>query len=158
MATRHRRCHRGAPRRVRLRDGLPLDGRHRDAAVPHSWIAPRGIALASRPMDRGRRGDSAVARSIASSRGSGESRLRRTRVAMKTTRVPAIAVILVVLLVVLLFDPEPRRLTTVAPVPVAASLPSSFSAPTAQSDIWFCAAGTAIDKGFADHRVLLINT
>jgi hypothetical protein len=77
---------------------------------------------------------------------------------MKTTRAPAIAVIVVVLLVVLLFDPEPRRLTTVAPVPVAASVPSSLSAPTAQSDIWFCAAGTATDNGFADHRVLLINT
>ena len=77
---------------------------------------------------------------------------------MKTTRAPAIAVIVVVLLVVLLFDPEPRRLTTVGPVPVAASVPSSVSAPTAQSDIWFCAAGTATDNGFADHRVLLINT
>jgi hypothetical protein len=77
---------------------------------------------------------------------------------MKTTRAPAIAVIVVVLLVVLLFDPEPRRLTTVETVPVAASVPSSVAVPTAQSDIWFCAAGTATDNGFADHRVLLINT
>ena len=76
---------------------------------------------------------------------------------MKTTRAPAIAVIVAVLLVVLLFDPEPRRLTTVAPLSVAASVPSSFAAPTAQSDVWFCAAGTATDNGFADHRLLLIN-
>jgi len=77
---------------------------------------------------------------------------------MKTTRAPAIAVIVAVLLVVLLFDPEPRRLTTVAPVSVAASVPTSFSTPTAQSDVWFCAGGTATDGGYADHHVMLINT
>jgi len=77
---------------------------------------------------------------------------------MKSTRAPAIAVIVAVLLVALLFDPDPRSVTTTAPLSVAASVPSSFSSVTAHSDVWFCAAGTATDTGFADHRVLLINT
>ncbi|HUP74443.1 MAG TPA: DUF5719 family protein [Acidimicrobiales bacterium] len=77
---------------------------------------------------------------------------------MKSARAPAIAVIVLVLLVALLFDPEPRRLDSVAPVSAAASVPSSVSAATALSDVWFCAGGTALDDGFADHRVLLINT
>ncbi len=77
---------------------------------------------------------------------------------MKTTRAPAIAVIVAVLLVVLLFDPDPRRAGTDAPTSIAASVPSSFSSAAAQSDVWFCAAGTATENGFADHRVLLINT
>ena len=77
---------------------------------------------------------------------------------MKTARAPAIAVIVLVLLVVLLFDPEPRRLNTVAPVSAASSVPSSVSSASARSDVWFCAGGTATDGGVADHRVLLINT
>lgn len=77
---------------------------------------------------------------------------------MKTTRAPAIAVIVAVLLVVLLVDPDPRRLSTLAPVSVAASVPSSIAAAGAQSDVWFCAGGTAADNGYADHRIVLINT
>jgi len=77
---------------------------------------------------------------------------------MKTARTPAIAVIVAVLLVVLLFDPDPRRGTTDAALSVAATVPSSFSSAAAHSDVWFCAGGTATDDGLADHHVLLINT
>ena len=77
---------------------------------------------------------------------------------MKTARAPAIAVIVAVLLLVALFDPEPRRVTTVAPSSVNQIAPASFSTAAAKSDVWFCAGGTAVTDGFADHKVLLINT
>ena len=76
---------------------------------------------------------------------------------MRTARGPAIAVIVGVLLLILLFDPEPRDSTSVAPA-VSAIAPSSLSSATARNDVWFCAGGTAVDNGFADHRLLMINT
>jgi hypothetical protein len=77
---------------------------------------------------------------------------------MKPSRGPVLAVIVAILLVALVFDPEPRRLATVAPSSVVAVVPSSVSSTDGVSDVWFCAGGTAIDGGFADHRVVLVNT
>ena len=76
---------------------------------------------------------------------------------MRTARGPAIAVIVAVLLLVLLFDPKPRAVTTVTSS-VAPLAPSSVSGVAAKSDVWFCAGGTAKEGGFADHHLLLINT
>lgn len=77
---------------------------------------------------------------------------------MKSARTPALAVIVAVLLAALVFDPEPRRLTTVATLSSVPIAPSSVSGPAAKNDVWFCAGGTAVDGGIADHRVLLVNT
>ena len=77
---------------------------------------------------------------------------------MKSARVPAIAVIVAVLVLVALFDPNPRQITTAEPAAATEIAPSSLSAANADSDVWFCAGGTATPDGFADHRVLLINT
>ena len=76
---------------------------------------------------------------------------------MNTARGPALVVIIAVLLAVLVFDPEPRRVTTVATSSVPLAL-SSVSAAAAKNDVWFCAGGTAVENGFADHRVILVNT
>ena len=72
--------------------------------------------------------------------------------------VPALVVIIAVVLAVLVFDPEPRRLDTVATPLSAPIATSTVSGAAAKNDVWFCAGGTAVDGGFADHRVLLVNT
>jgi hypothetical protein len=77
---------------------------------------------------------------------------------MKTARGPALVVIVAVLLVALVFDPEPRPVTTAAPSSLIPVVPASFSSAAARSDVWFCAGGTAVEGGFADHRLILINT
>jgi hypothetical protein len=77
---------------------------------------------------------------------------------MKPARGPVLAVIIGVLLVALMFDPEPRKITSGGSTAAVAVVPSSVSAADGKSDVWFCAGGTATEDGFADHRVILVNT
>jgi hypothetical protein len=77
---------------------------------------------------------------------------------MKPTRGPVLAVIIAILVVALVFDPEPRRLSTGGSSSAVAVVPSSVSSADGKSDVWFCAGGTAVEGGFADHRIVLLNT
>ncbi|HET6952556.1 MAG TPA: DUF5719 family protein [Acidimicrobiales bacterium] len=77
-----------------------------------------------------------------------------------TVRLPAIAVIAVVLLGAVVLDRSGNdRPGAAAPAPAArpeAVVPAAVPA-TAGSSTWYCAAGTAVDGGDADHHVVLVN-
>ena len=74
---------------------------------------------------------------------------------MRAPRWPAIAVILLALIVGLLFDGDPRQRSVVRADEL--SLSSAVAGASVGSDVWYCAAGTATEGGAADVSVVLIN-
>ena len=77
---------------------------------------------------------------------------------MRAVRWPALVVIVAVIVAALLFAGGKKSQTSGQVAVSAASVGPVVAPVDAQSALWFCNGGTAVDNGFADHRVVLINT